>query len=64
MTLSEKLTFFNKRSVYTTLEEVTNGSEITIDMSNSKYIDSDIEEIIEEFKGQAKEREISVSLIK
>jgi MFS superfamily sulfate permease-like transporter len=64
MTLSEKLTFFNKKSVYKTLEQVTNGSEITIDMSNSKYIDSDIEEIIEEFKGQAKEREISVSLIK
>ena len=64
MTLSEKLTFFNKRSVYKTLEEVANGSEITIDMTNSKYIDSDIEEIIEEFNSQAKEREISVSLIK
>ena len=64
MTLSEKLTFFNKRSVYKALEEVSNGCEITIDMSNSKYIDSDIEEIIHEFKDQAKERKISVSLIK
>ena len=64
MTLSDKLTFFNKRAVYKTLEEVSNGSEITIDMSNSKYIDSDIEEIIHEFSDQAKERQISVSLIK
>ena len=52
---------FTKNATRLTL---SNGSEITIDMSNSKYIDSDIEEIIHEFKDQAKERKISVSLIK
>ena len=64
MTLSEKLTFFNKRAVFKALEEIKEGAEVTIDMSNSNYIDSDIEEIINDFNNQAKERSISVSLIK
>ncbi|RCL73210.1 MAG: SulP family inorganic anion transporter [Flavobacteriales bacterium] len=64
MILSEKLTFFNKRSVFKALEEIEGGAEVTIDMSNSKYIDSDIVEIIDDFNNQAKERNISVSLLK
>jgi len=64
MILSEKLTFFNKREVFKALEEIEGGAEVTIDMSNSKYIDSDIVEIIDDFNNQAKERNISVSLLK
>ena len=64
MILSEKLTFFNKRAVFKALEEIEGGAEVTIDMSNSKYIDSDIVEIIDDFNNQAKERNISVSLLK
>ena len=64
MILSEKLTFFNKRAVFKALEEIEGGAEVTIDMSNSKYIDSDIVEIIDHFNNQAKERNISVSLLK
>lgn len=64
MILSEKLTFFNKRAVFKALEEIEGGAEVTIDMSNSKYIDSDIIEIIDDFNNQAKERNISVSLLK
>lgn len=64
MILSEKLTFFNKREVFKALEEIEGGAEVTIDMSNSKYVDSDIVEIIDDFNNQAKERNISVSLLK
>jgi MFS superfamily sulfate permease-like transporter len=64
MTLSEKLTFFNKRAVFKALEEIQGGSEVIIDMSNSKYIDNDIDEIINDFKSQSKERNIIVSILK
>ena len=64
MILSEKLTFYNKRAVFKALDGLQGGSEVTIDMSNSKYIDTDIEEIINDFSNQAKDRNISVSILK
>lgn len=63
MILGEKLTFFNKRSVFRALENLEEGTEITIDMASSTYVDSDVKEIISEFKEKAQEKNISVSLI-
>lgn len=64
MVFTEKLTFFNKRSVFRTLEGIERGDELTIDMTQSKYVDSDVVEIIDEFAASAKEKEIQVSLLK
>jgi len=64
MVFTEKLTFFNKRSVFRTLEGIERGAELIIDMTQSKYVDSDIVEIIDEFAASAKEKEIQVSLLK
>ena len=64
MVFTEKLTFFNKRSVFRTLEGIERGAELTIDMTQSKYVDSDVVEIIDEFAASAKEKEIQVSLLK
>lgn len=61
--LSEKLTFFNKRSIFKTLEEIPEGADITIDMSKSKYVDGDIKDIITEFNDNAHEKNIKVELI-
>ena len=64
MVFSEKITFFNKRSVYNSLEEIEHGTELIIDMKDSSYIDSDVSEMIDEFIEKAEERDIKVSLLK
>ena len=63
MVFAEKLLFFNKRSVFNALESFESGSDIILDMTNSKYVDNDVSEIIEEFIAKSKERNISVSLL-
>jgi MFS superfamily sulfate permease-like transporter len=64
MVFAEKITFFNKRSVYNLLEEIEHGTELIIDMKDSSYIDSDVSEMIDEFMEKAEERDIKVSLLK
>jgi len=64
MVFAEKITFFNKRSVYNSLEEIKHGTELTIDMKASTYIDSDVSEMIDEFIEKAAEKDIKVSFLK
>ena len=64
MVFAEKITFFNKRSVYNSLEEIEQGTELVIDMKDSSYIDSDVSEMIDEFIEKAEEKNIKVSLLK
>lgn len=58
--LSEDVTFLNKASIMKTLEQLPNDITVEIDGSNTKYIHSDVIEIITNFKINARVRNIKV----
>ncbi|AFL86163.1 sulfate permease-like transporter, MFS superfamily [Belliella baltica DSM 15883] len=62
--LSEEVSFLNKGSLIKTLDEIPDGKHVIIDGSNSKIIDYDVLEVIENFRINAKERGIEVDTIK
>jgi MFS superfamily sulfate permease-like transporter len=62
--LSEEVSFLNKASILQTLEDLPEGSYVIIDGSNSRYIDYDVLEIINDFKDTAKFKNIKLELIK
>jgi len=62
--LSEEVSFLNKASVSIALEDIADGTELTIDGSQSKYIAFDVIERILEFKEfTAPTKDITVNLI-
>jgi len=61
--LSEHVTFINKGSIATKLSSLPNNSKVTIDASQSHYIDLDVLEIIYDFEIAAKLKNIEVTLI-
>jgi MFS superfamily sulfate permease-like transporter len=60
MNLAEEVTFLNKGAILKELNIIPNGAHLTIDASESTYIDYDIIEILESFRTHAIERDISV----
>lgn len=64
ITLSEEVSFLNKGALIKTLEEIPDGKYVIIDGSNSKIIDYDVLEAIENFKINAPSRNIEVDTIK
>jgi MFS superfamily sulfate permease-like transporter len=63
ITLSEEVTFLNKASVMLTLDHLPANSDVVIDASRSLNIDEDILEIIEEFRLNAKYKNINLNTI-
>lgn len=63
MTLAEEVVFLNKGSIKKELSRVKEGTKVTIDMSRSVHIDYDVMEIIEDFRSQAKTKNINVEII-
>jgi MFS superfamily sulfate permease-like transporter len=61
--LSQEVSYLNKGSLQTKLENIPNGSKVIIDGTNSVYIDYDVSEYIGEFKISAPLRDIEVELI-
>jgi SulP family sulfate permease len=61
--LAQDVSFFNKASIMNTLNDMPQGSKVVIDYVNSKSISLDVEEIIEDFKINAKEKNIVVEQI-
>lgn len=61
--LSPQVSFFNKPSIQNTLDQIPEGSQVVIDASSSDFIDYDVIEAIDEFRGVAPERDINLSLI-
>lgn len=61
--LTEDVTFLNKASIQRTLTQIPDGTRVVIDASKSINIDYDVVEIIEEFKTNAKIRDIDLELI-
>jgi len=63
VSLSEDVTFLNKASVMTLLNQIPDDSQIEIDASQSQFIHHDIIEIIEDFKINAEGRGIKLTTI-
>jgi len=63
MTLAEEVTFFNKGAILKELDNLPENSHLELDVSNTKYLDQDILEILDDFALKAKNRNISVKLI-
>ena len=63
ITLSEDVTFLNKASVMTVLNQIPDDSILEIDASQSQFIHHYIIEIIEDFKINAEQRGIKLTVI-
>ena len=63
MTLAEEVTFFNKGAILKELEGIPKDTYLELDVRNTRYLDNDIIEILEDFSWKAKERNIDIKLI-
>lgn len=61
--LAQEVSFFNKASVIRALEAIPANSKVIIDCSKSKSIAHDVVEIIQNYKSNAKTKNISVETI-
>jgi MFS superfamily sulfate permease-like transporter len=61
--LSEHVTFINKGSIAKKLSDIQNDTKVTIDASQSHYLDLDVIEIIYDFEVAAKLKNIEVILV-
>ena len=61
--LAEEVSFLNKASIMNTLNRLPNDTEVIIDGSVSKRVHPDILEIIDDFKENAKTRNIHVTTV-
>lgn len=61
--LSSNVTFLNKVEIKKLLEEIPEGTALTIDGSETLFVDYDVLEIINEFKSKARDRKIKLNLI-
>ena len=62
MNLAEEVTFFNKASILKELDGLEEGSRLELDVSNTRYIDYDVIEILEEFTEKAALRNITINV--
>ena len=61
--LAEEVNFFNKGAISKVLSELPEGSTLEIDGTNSRYIDYDVKEIIQDFEALgAKAKNITITM--
>ncbi|MDC6388018.1 SulP family inorganic anion transporter [Maribacter sp. PR1] len=63
MTLAEEVTFFNKGAILKELHSLPENTYLELNVLNTRYLDNDIIEILEDFRFKAKERNIDIKLI-
>jgi len=63
MTLAEEVTFFNKGAILNQLDSLPRDSYLELDVRNTRYLDNDIIEILEDFSEKARNRNIDINLI-
>ena len=63
MTLAEEVTFFNKGAILKELDNLPKDTILELNLINTRYLDNDIIEILEDFLFKAKERNIDIKLI-
>lgn len=61
--LSQHTTFLNKASIMKRLDEIKDGSEVVIDLSETLSIDFDVKEALNDFIEGAPDRDLSISVI-
>lgn len=61
--LAEEVTFFNKGAIIRELNNIEPETHLTLDVRNTKYLDNDIIEILDDFVHTAREKDIHVSLV-
>ena len=63
MTLAEQVTFFNKAAILRELDNLPEGTLLTIDTRKNVFLDYDVIEIFQNFKPEAAGRGIDVNII-
>lgn len=63
MTLAEEVTFFNKGAILKELESLPRDTDLQLNLINTRYLDNDIIEILDDFLFKAKERNIDIKLV-
>lgn len=63
MTLAEQVTFFNKGAILRELDNLPEDSMLELDVRNTRHLDHDIIEILDDFSYKAKLRNITIKLI-
>lgn len=63
MTLAEEVTFLNKGAILRELHDLPDNSSLELDVRNTRVLDYDILEILDEFAIKAKHRNISIKLV-
>lgn len=63
MTLAEEVTFFNKGAILKELNRLPKDTILELNLINTRYLDNDIIEILEDFLYKAKEKNIDIKLI-
>ncbi|MBT8262491.1 MAG: SulP family inorganic anion transporter [Bacteroidia bacterium] len=63
MTLAEEVTFFNKGAILKELDSLPRDTYLELDVRQTRYLDNDIIEILEDFAYKAKERNIDIKII-
>ncbi|MFL1010721.1 SulP family inorganic anion transporter [Flavisericum labens] len=63
MTLAEEVTFFNKGAILKELDSLPRDTYLELNLLNTRYLDNDIIEILEDFLFKAEERNIDIKLV-
>ncbi len=63
MTLAEEVTFFNKGAILKELDGLPKDTYLELDVRNTRFLDYDIIEILDDFSYKALERNIHITLI-
>lgn len=63
MVLAEEVTFFNKGAILKELDRIPENSSLEIDVRNTRYLDNDIVEILDDFAQKAAHRLIDIKLV-
>ncbi|MFK7749426.1 MAG: SulP family inorganic anion transporter [Kordia sp.] len=63
MTLAEEVTFFNKGTILKELDSLPRDTFLELDVRQTRFLDSDIIEILEDFSEKARNRNIDIKLI-
>jgi carbonic anhydrase len=63
MVLPQQMTFLNKAALFAELESIPQKAQLIIDARYTQYIDKEILELLNEFKEQARRKQIALNLI-
>ncbi|MDO5969338.1 SulP family inorganic anion transporter [Flavivirga aquimarina] len=63
MSLAEEVTFFNKGAILKELDSLPRDTYLELNLIQTRFLDNDIIEILEDFAFKAKERNIDIKLV-